>query len=124
MVVRKFYLVTKNAYRRSLSDRGAMFLSTGDTDIWYRGIRMHFQDQDMRIFLLLIVRQRNLTHYKEITDILYGDREDGGPDNPYGVLSTRIYRLRQICLKIGLDIINVHGLGWQLRELREMEAAE
>jgi len=54
--------------------------------------------------ILSRMRLNRSVSYEELTDSLYGDREDGGPMNPKNVIAVTMCRLRKRILGTSLSI--------------------
>lgn len=71
---------------------------------------MHLPPQMRTIVDVLVAAYPRQVSVQRLIEALYGDRPDGGPDNPEGVLKTRISAIRKVVEAAGWTIPR-HGYG-------------
>lgn len=104
---------------------GKLYVSVKDNVAWRNGAFIKMQPSQRRVFCALAAVRRYVSH-NDLFEVLYGGREDGGPECSVNAVGQRVYRLRQICGVLGVRVESSHGWGWRLVEVdAEMrEAAE
>jgi DNA-binding response OmpR family regulator len=62
----------------------------------------------------LLAARGSAVNRGDLTDFVYGDRKDGGPDTGDRTLNPTIHRLRLRVPLLGLSVSNSRGWGWRL----------
>ncbi len=81
--------------------------NTGDMEF---PVEWRLSPTEAAIFQALIRRER--LRRESLWDLLYGDRQDGGPEPK--ILDVLIFNLRRKVSKLGVTILTIHGFGWRL----------
>lgn len=77
----------------------------------------------MRLLTTLFLRVGTVTPYDLIIEAIWGDREDGGPENPKRSLDATLSTLRPALLSAGFTVVTVWGRGLILDPVHEMREA-
>lgn len=83
------------------------------------GQRVAFGPQMRDLFAALFNARGGIITRRELENVLYGNRLDGGPDAPNAV-DQQITILREKLAKTDFRIINYHSRGWALTRLPEV----
>lgn len=78
-----------------------------------------------RFLLALVVRPRGIVSREEIVEILWGDREDGGPDHARKTLDLYWLSVRAMMAALGYAAVRSYGRGfsvWPVERVRLDEA--
>jgi len=78
---------------------------------------------EFRLMTLLLIRAGRVATYGMIFDAVWGDREDGGPNNPRQMISVIASRLRPELRRAGFDLRTEWGVGMVVEPARAISRA-
>lgn len=99
--------------------RDAIVLDHAKYQIWHRGRALTGNSYtpavtQFRVASILLMCAGGIVTWPELIDHVYGDREDGGSDNPRRQISVTLHHLRPIFFALGFSCFTHHGVGYRL----------
>lgn len=110
---------TATARRISLADPEAVVLDVAGQTIIRDGLMLHFSLRRWNLAYCILAAQGRAMHGSEITDFVWGDDEDGGPDDARRTLATMMTIVRNKLRRLGIGFETECWIGFRAVDLNE-----
>lgn len=98
--------------RRTATDAGPrLVIGLHDQRLARYGETLRLPRKEFNMAVVLLSASGRLVSHDELFDALYGDREDGGPDEK--IIAIMLCRLRKKLVQVGVRIETHHGQGFR-----------